>query len=221
MFRRKLLLLAATGAMVALVPLNAMAYSGATFTYTPSNTTHSGWSSVTSVGTSNPAKTTKSTETVLAYDEQICHHSDATCSPADGTTIGTAAATAHFFPFCTLSTQNFNVKWINPDGGYTPPTGWSVVSEVQITSSLATFDGYAIWDGASPGHYKLEVPSYPSLTCTSSSYADARVTLTIGTAGGTSYNVHKNPSTSGTFTVTQKITYTDNTTESPTASFSQ
>ncbi len=221
MFRPKLLVVAAGVATAIALPLHAAALN-INYSYTPSTLTHNADSHVTSGFDTDASKTLKSQETVLPYDEHIYHHGDSG-TPADNTKIGTAQASAYWISnFCSSrTTQNFDVYWIAPDTGYTPPSGWSIVAENQIksNSSLFTvsFDAYVIED--SSGDQKVEVPSYPNLACTSSSYPANHISQTLGLVGTTQYKVHRNPSTVGTFTVSTTLTYSNSTTDSGSASY--
>lgn len=209
--RRKLLGLAVATAAAVALPLQAAATINMNFTYTPSPLTHNTDSYVTSAYDVDGGKTLKSSETVLPFDEHIFHHGD-TGTPADNTQIGTGTATALWLSnFCiSRTTQNFNIFWIAPDGGFTPPAGWTVIAEVQIKSSSSlfnvTFDGYAIEDAS--GNQKVEVPSYPNLSCTRAGTTN-HITQVLGHVGSTTYHVHRNPTTVNTFTVSISVTYTD------------
>lgn len=218
---KKLLGFAAAGAMAVALPLQALATINVNFTYTPSPLTHDADSYVTSSFDTDGTKTLKSSETVLPFDEHTYHHGDSG-TPADGTEIGTANATAHWISSaCSSSTIQFLVYWIAPDGGYTPQSGWIVVAETQVKSNTplfsVSFDAYVIEN--SSGDQKVEVPSYPNLACTSSTYSPNQITQTLGKVGTTTFKVHRNPSTVGTFTVTISITYTDGSGDSGSASY--
>jgi len=201
----KLAGIAAGAALAVALPMSAFAADSFSFSINP--TTH-GANSTTS-STLVVAKILKSEETVLPSGESICHHG-AACSPADNTKIGTTAVTGTWlFQFCVgSSTQNFDATWVANDGSYTPPSGWSIVAQVNNVNSLATVKSWVIEN--SSGAYKIEVPSLPTLTC---SGHNTTLSSTLGTFNGTTYNINTNPSTVGTFTVTVNLTFTDNSTE--------
>jgi hypothetical protein len=211
MFRAKLTALAAGAAAALALPLTAFAADSFTFSVNP--TTHGAWSTTTSVLT--VAKILKSQETALPAGESICHHG-ATCSPADNTKIGTTSVLGTWlFQFCSgSSTQNFDAEWVANDGSYTPPSGWSIVAQVNNVNSLATVKSWVIEN--SSGSYKIEIPSIPTLTCSGHT---TKLTSTLGTYNGTSYDINQNPSTTGTYTVSTNLTFTDNSTESLNATY--
>lgn len=209
--RKTLIGIAAAAAVAVALPLHALAYN-LNFSFSVSPTTAGSYSTTTSSNAWDPNKNINKMETDLPSGETVAHHGDAG-TPADGTTVGSASATAHWLiSFCGTSTQTFLVKWINPDGGYSE-TGWTVTSEVQITSSFfgVSFDGYVLENAS--GVYKIVVPSVPHLACLSSTYAAPSLSITLGSYNGNTYNLNLNPSTVGTFTVSLIITYSDATTD--------
>ena len=211
MFRAKLAGLAAGAAVALALPLTALAADSFTFSISP--TTHGANSTTTSVLT--VAKILSATETILPSGETICHHG-AACAPADNTKVGTTAVVGTWlFQFCIgSSTQNFDATWVANDGTYTPPTGETIVAQVNNVKSLATVKSWVTEDGS--GIYHIHVPSLPTLTCSGHT---TKLTSTLGTYNGTTYNLNTNPSTVGTFTVTDKLTFTDNSTETLTATY--
>ncbi|TMC55644.1 MAG: hypothetical protein E6J20_00120 [Chloroflexi bacterium] len=222
MLRTKLLAVAAVAAVAVAIPLHAAAYA-TNFTYSVSPTTHSAWSTVTTSFNSDPNKTLSSSETALASGEGVCHHDDTSCRPADQTKIGSATATAHWLPLCSSSTQNFDIYWDQTvDTTYTPPSGWTSVTEVttKSTGSLfsVSFNSYVIENAS--GSYKIETPSYPNLTCKNSMYSANIVNITLGQYGSNTYTIHQNPSSVGSFTVNLTLTYSDSTTDTGSANFS-
>jgi hypothetical protein len=223
MTSKRLIGLAAAAAAVLILPLHAAAY-GITLTYSVSPTTAGAWSTVTVDNTADPSRTLSSSKLTLDPAEVICHHGDATCSPADNTQVGTATATTFWLSnFCvSSSTQNFNVFWINPDGGYSPSDG-TVVSEVQIKSSSSlfnvTFDAYVVQLTVGGGYY-IQVPSYPNLACHNASYPAVQIHQVLGKVGTTTYNLHKNPSSVGTWTDTISLHYTSGSDDSASTTWS-
>jgi hypothetical protein len=211
-FRAKLTCLAAGAAAALALPLSALAADSFTFSVSP--TTHGANSTTTSQVV--VAKVLKSQETVLPAGESICHHGDA-CAPADNTKIGTTSVLGTWlFQFCSgTSTQNFDATWVANDGTYTAPSGWTIVAQVNNVNALATVKSWVIEDAS--GNYKIEVPSIPTLTCSGHT---STLTSTLGTFSGTTYNINTNPSTTGSHTVTTNLTFTDNSTEQLTASYS-
>jgi hypothetical protein len=211
-FRAKFAGLAAGAALALSLPLSAFAADSFSFSISP--TTHSAWSTTTSV--LSVAKILSSQETVLPFDESVCHHGDSTCAPADGTTIGTTSVQGSWvFLFCGTSTQKFNANWVANDGSYTPPSGFSIVAQVNNVNSLATVKSWVVED--STGHYRIEIPSIPTLTCSGHT---ATLTSVLGKNGTTTYTINKNPSTIGTFTVTTNLHFTDGTNEQLSAQYS-
>lgn len=210
-FQTKLAGIAAGAALALALPMSAFAAD--TFTFSVSPTTHGANSTTISVLT--VAKILKATETVLPAGETVCHHG-AACSPADNTKVGTTAVLGTWlFQFCVgSSTQNFDATWVSNDGSYTPPSGWSIVAQVNNVNSLATVKSWVIEDAS--GNYKIEVPSIPTLTCSGHT---TKLTSTLGTFGGTNYNLNTNPNSVGTFTVTANNTFTDNSTNSLNATY--
>lgn len=219
--RKKLIGLTAAGVVAIALPLHAAALN-INFTAVPSTLVHNTDSYVTTDFDTDVSKTLSSQETVLQLDEHIYHHGD-TGTPADNTKIGTAWAAAFWISnFCaSRSQQNFDVYWINPDGGYTPPSGWTVVAETQVKSNSSlftvTFDGYVIEN--STGAQKVEVPSYPNLACTNNGSTENHIHQVLGLVGTTQYKVHRNPSTVGTFTDTTTVKYSNGTTDSGSYSY--
>lgn len=208
--RAKLTCLAAAAATALALPLTAWAADSFTFSVSP--TTHGANSTTTSVLT--VAKILSSEETVLPAGETVCHHG-ASCAPADNTKVGTTSVQGNWtFLFCGSSTQNFDATWVANDGTYTPPTGWSIVAQVNNVNSLATVKSWVIEDAG--GNYKIEVPSIPALTCSGHT---TKLTSTLGTYNGTNYNLNTNPNSVGTFTVTDNLTFSDNTNEQLTATY--
>ena len=209
-FRAKLTCVAAAAAAALALPLSAFAADSFTFSVSP--TTHGAYSTTTSV--LSVAKILSSEETVLPAGESICHDG-ASCSPAHGTTIGTTSVKGNWiFLFCGSSTQNFNANWVANDGSYTPPSGWTIVAQVNNVNSLATVKSWVIENAS--GQYKIEVPSLPTLTC---SGHNTKLTSTLGTFNGNTYTINLNPSTTGTYTVTDNLNFTDNTNEQLTATY--
>ncbi len=210
-FRAKLACVVAGAATALALPLTALAADSFTFSVSP--TTHGANSTTTSDLT--VAKILKAQETVLPSGETVCHHGDA-CSPADGTKVGTTAVTGVWlFNLCSgTSTQNFDAEWVANDGTYTAPSGWTIEAQVNNVNSLATVKSWVIEN--SSGQYKIEIPSMPTLTC---SGHNSTLDTTLGTYNGTTYNLNTNPSTVGTFTVTTNLTFTDNSTESLSATY--
>jgi hypothetical protein len=218
MTRSKLAGILAGTAVALALPLHAAAYA-ITFTYTPSTTTHGASSYVSTTNTADPSKTITSILTDEAPGETNCAWGQS-CSPAAGTAVGTSNVTAHWALFlCASSTQTFTLYWIQPDGGYTPPSGSTVVAEVQIkNSNFVTFDAYVYKDAS--GNYHSIVPSVPNLACHSSTYAAPNFSQTLGSYNGTTYNLHTNPSTVGSNTDTMTITYSDGTKDSASSTWS-
>lgn len=212
MFRAKFAAIAVGAAAALTLPLTAFAADSFSFTVSPA--TAGSWSTTSSSLT--VAKILKSQETILPAGESICHHG-ASCAPADNTNIGTTAVTGVWlFQFCSgSSTQNFDAEWVALDGSYTPPSGWTVVAQVNNVNSLATVKSFIIEDGS--GNYRIEIPSIPTLTC---SGHNATLASTLGSFNGTTYDINQNPSTSGTYTVSTNLTFTDNSTETLTATYS-
>jgi hypothetical protein len=211
-FRAKFACLAAGAATALALPLSASASATLTFSINP--TTHGGTSTTTSTLVTS-AKILSSLETVLPAGEAICHHG-AACAPADNTIVGTTTVRGVWlYTFCVgTNTQTFNATWVANDGTYTPPSGWTVVAQVNNVNSLATVKSWVIENAS--GNDKIEVPSLPTLTCSGNS---ATLTSTLGSYNGNTYSLNTNPSTVGTFTVTDNLTYTDNSTESPSATY--
>jgi hypothetical protein len=166
--------------------------------------THGAWTTFSCTATS-AAKVVTSMEVAFPQGMYFTHATDS-WAPANGTVVGSVAITGHWsFLFCTSATETFNVKWVSsPDGGYTPPTGWTVTAELQISSSLAGFDAYAISNGS--GAYKLEVPSFPALFCSGST---TQVAMVIGSSGTVQYQILRNPSTPGTYSLSVTFGYGD------------
>jgi hypothetical protein len=220
--RKKLFGLAAAVATAVALPLHAAAYN-ITLAYSVSPTTHGAWSTTTVDSTADPSRTLSSSKSTLDPNEGVCHYNDATCSPAAGTKVGTATATSYWLSNLCISrsTQNFDIYWIAPDGGYSPSDG-TVVSEAQIKSNSSlfsvSFDAYVVQLTA--GGYYIQVPSYPNLACHSSSYPAAQLHEVLGTVGTTNYNLHQNPSTVGTWTDTVTLRYTSGTDDSASATWS-
>lgn len=220
--RKKLLGLAAAATVAVALPLHAAAYA-ITLSYTINPTTHGAWSTTTVDNTADPSRTLVSSRTDLDPAEVICHYG-AACSPAANTQVGTATATTFWLSnFCTQSsTQNFNIFWIAPDGGYSPTDG-TVVSETQIKSNSSlfnvTFDAYVVQKTA--GGYYVEVPSYPNLACHSSSYPAVQLHQVLGQVGTSTYTLHQNPSTVGSnFQVCITLHYNSGTDDSACVKFS-
>ncbi|HZS15346.1 MAG TPA: hypothetical protein VFC09_12180 [Candidatus Dormibacteraeota bacterium] len=210
MFRAKLAVVAAGAAAALALPLTAFAADSFTFSVSPATT--GSWSTTTSVLT--VAKILSSQETVLPAGESICHDG-ASCAPAHGTKIGTTSVQGNWvFLFCGSSTQNFDAEWVANDGSYTPQSGWSIVAQVNNVNSLATVKSWVVEN--SSGSYKIEIPSIPTLTCSGHT---TKLTSTLGTYNGTSYDINQNPGTAGTYTVTTNLTFTDNSNEQLTASY--
>jgi len=209
--RTKLAGIAAGAALAVALPMSVFAADSFTFSINP--TTHGANSTTTSVLT--VAKILSSTETILPSGETICHHG-ATCSPADGTKVGTTAVLGTWiFQFCAgTSTQNFDATWVANDGSYTPPSGETIVAQVNNVNSLATVKSWVTEDGS--GVYHIHVPSIPTLTCSGHT---TKLTSTLGTFNGTTYNLNTNPGTVGTFTVTEKCFFTDGSNETLTANY--
>lgn len=220
--RKKLFGLAAAAAVAVALPLHAAAYN-ITFTYSVSPTTHGAWSTTTSDNTADPSRTLSSSKTTLDPHEVVCNYSDTSCSPPANTKVGTGTATTYWLSnLCSSrSTQNFDIFWIAPDGGYSPSDG-TVVSEVQIKSNSAlftvTFDAYVVQLTA--GGYYVQVPSYPNLACHSSSYPAAQFHDVLGQVGTNTYNLHQNPAGVGTWTDTVSLHYTSGTDDSASATWS-
>ena len=213
--RIKLLSIIPGVAALAAFQLTALAAND-TLTYSVSPTTHSSFSTVTSVLTTNPPASSHltSSTTTLPLDETVCHASDGTCSPANNTAIGTASVKAQFICGFT-STNTYTISWINPpDTGYTPPTGETVVAETSANTPFSATKTYVTVDGSS--QYRLHTPSYPNLVCAGTS---AQITITLGKNGTNTYNINKNPTTVGTFTVNQSDTYSNNSTNTASATF--
>jgi len=203
---RRLLAIACTAGFALATPLPAAAADTASCSVSP--TTHGAWATLTCIITT--AKPVKSEEFVFPAGAAWCHHGDPTCSPPDNTVIGTLSWQASWqFLFCGVSTQTFNSTWVAPDGSYTPPSGWSTVAQINEVNALATIKTYVIEDGS--GTYRLEVPSFPNLTCTGHTSTQ---TWVWGSYNGTTYHIYRNPDSVGTFTITIILTFTDNTTES-------
>lgn len=211
-FHTKLAGVAAGAALAVALPMSVFAADSFSFSVSP--TTHGANSTTTS--TLIVAKILKTQETVLPLGEAICHDG-AACAPAHGTKVGTTAVTGVWlFNLCSgSSTQNFDATWVANDGSYTPPSGWSIVAQVNNVNSLATVKSWVIEN--SSGQYKIEIPSIPTLTCSGNT---TTLKTTLGTFNGTTYNLNTNPSTVGTFTVTTNLTFTDNSTESLNANYS-
>jgi hypothetical protein len=209
---------AAAGVAAALAfPLTA--FAAASLTYSVSPTTHGAVSTASST-TVTSAKTLSSSITVLASGETVCEASQ-TCSPPNGTTIGSAVVTAKWsFLFCGSAQETFNIKWVTPVNTktYTLPSGETAVAQVNITNSLANIDGYVLKDSSSI--YDVWVPSYPNLTCSNTSATIATTIDGSVTVSGTVYNIHTNPSSTGSHTVTETLTYSDNSTDNLSASYS-
>jgi len=182
--RAQLACLAAGAAAALALPLTAWAADSFTFSVSP--TTHGASSTTTSVLT--VAKILSAQETVLPAGEAVCHHG-AACSPADNTKVGTTSVQGNWvFLFCGSSTQNFDATWVANDGSYTPPTGWSIVAQVNNVNSLATVKSWVIEDAGS--NYRIEVPSLPTLTCSGHT---TKLTTTLGTYNGTTYQPQHQP----------------------------
>jgi hypothetical protein len=214
--RKKLFGIAAIAATVIALPLHAAAYA-ITLSYSVSPTTHSATSSVTSSFTADPSRTLVSSETILAAGESVCH-AGAACAPANGTTVGSASATAHWtITFCSSQTQNFTITWTGtPDSNYTPPTGYSIVAEVNIASSFfgVNFNGYVVENSSS--QYRIEIPSYPNLACHSSTYAAVQISQTLGSGVA----IHTNPSNIGSNnSVSIKLHYSSGTDDSASTTY--
>lgn len=211
-FPAKLACVAAGAAAALSLPLTALAADSFSFTISP--TTHGANSTTSSSLT--VAKIPKAIETILPVDEKICHHGDA-CAPADNTVVGSTSVTGVWiFSFCSSGTQTFNATWVALDGSYTPPSGFTVVAQVNNVNSLATVKSFVIFN-SSTNEYRIEIPSIPTLTC---SGHNTTLASTLGTFSGHTYNLNTNPSTVGSWTVTDKITFTDNSTEQLTAGYS-
>lgn len=210
MFRAKFAAIAVGAAAALTLPLTAFAAD--TFSFSVSPATAGSWSTTSSSLT--VAKILSAQETTLPVGESICHHG-ASCAPADNTNIGTTSVTGNWlFLFCGSGTQTFNAEWVALDGSYTPPSGWTVVAQVNNVNSLATVKSFVIYNGTN--QYKIEIPSIPTLTCSGHT---ATLSSTLGTFNGTKYNINQNPSTTGTYTVSTKLTFTDNTTETLNANY--
>lgn len=201
---------AATAAVALLSPLSVFA---ATLTYSPNPTTHGAASTVTSqvvTGTKILAKSWSN----LGAGETVCKVTDP-CSPPDNTTIGSSSVAAHWtFLFCGTSTQNFTAKWRTSMTGAPSVSGWTATAHVQSTNSLATVDAWVMQNNTS-GNFAIDVPSYPNLTCSGNT---ATITTTIDgtvTVNGTVDTIHVNPATAGTYTVSETLTYSDNSTDTP------
>ena len=214
--RIKLLSVIPGVAALAAFQLTAMAAND-TLSFSVSPTTHSSNSTVTSVLTTNPpanAHLTSST-TTLPVGETVCHASNTNCSPANNTAVGTASVKAQFFCGFT-STNNYTVSWVNPpDSNYSPPTGETVVAETSANTPFTATNSYVTVDSSS--QYRIHTPSYPNLVCAGTS---AQITITLGKNGNNTYNLNPNPSTVGSFTVNQSDTYSDNSTNTASASYS-
>lgn len=209
-FRTKLTCLAAGAAAALALPLSAFAADSFSFSVSP--TTHGVYSTTTSKLI--VAKILSSEETVLPAGESICHDG-ASCSPAHGTVIGTTSVQGSWlFLFCGTSTQNFDATWVANDGSYTPPSGLTIVAQVNNVNSLSTVKSWVVED--SSGNYRIEVPSIPTLTCSGHT---STLTSTLGTFNGNTYTVNLNPSATGTYTVTNNLKFTDNSTEQLTATY--
>ena len=210
-FRATFACLAVGAAAAVTLPLTAFAADSFTFSVSP--TTAGAWSTTTSQLT--VLKILKSQETALPAGESICHHG-ASCAPADGTTVGTTSVVGVWlYTLCKgTNTQTFNAVWEANDGSYTPPSGWTIVAQVNNVNSLATVKSWVIED--SSGNYKIEIPSIPTLTCSGN---NATLTSTLGSFNGTSYDINQNPGTNGTYTVTTHLTFTDNSTENLSANY--
>jgi len=210
MKRARLLALAAGAAALVTFPLTASAASFTTLTVTPS--THSQYGTTHTVYTTN-AHVLKSSETVLPAGAAICNRGQ-TCAPADNTKIGTTSVSGTWLPFCTSGNFSFDATWVANDGSYTPPTGWSIVAQINNVGSLATVKSWVIKDASA--NYKIEVPSYPSLTCDNHT---ATLDTTIGTFNSTNYTIYQNPATTGSATFTINDVYTNNSTASTSKSY--
>jgi len=209
-FSTKLTCVAAAAVAAVALPLSALAADSFTFTVSP--TTHGVYSTTTSKLI--VAKILSSQETLLPAGESICHDG-ASCSPSHGTVIGTTSVQASWtFLFCGTSTQNFNATWVANDGSYTPPSGLTIVAQVNNVNSLATVKSWVVVD--SSGNYRIEIPSIPNLTCSGHT---ATLTSTLGTFNGNTYTINLNPANTGTYTVTTNLKFTDNSTEQLTASY--
>lgn len=207
----RLACLAAGAAAALTLPLTAFAADSFSFSVSPA--TAGSWSTTSSSLT--VAKILKAQETALPAGESICHDGD-TCAPAHGTTIGTTSVTGVWlFQFCSgSSTQNFTAQWVANDGTYTPNSGWTIVAQVNNVNSLATVKSWIVEN--SSGQYDIEIPSIPTLTC---SGHNATLASTLGSYNGTSYDINQNPSTTGTYTVSTNLTFTDNSTETLSATY--
>lgn len=210
-FRATFACLAAGAAAALILPLTALAADSFTFSVSP--TTAGAWSTTTSQLT--VAKILKAQETVLPAGESICHDGSS-CAPAHGTKIGTTSVVAVWiYTFCSgTNTQSFDAEWVANDGSYTPPSGWTVVAQVNNVNSLATVKSWVIED--SHGNYRIEVPSLPTLTCSGHT---ATLTSTLGTYNGTTYDINQNPGSTGSYTVSTNLTFTDNSTETLNATY--
>lgn len=152
---------------------------------------------------------------IISREEMVvpgsfCHYTDASCSPPSGTPIGTMSIRGNWvFLFCGSGTQTFTADWVAPDGAYTPPSGWSVVAQINHVNSLATIKAYIIEN--SSGQYKVEWPSWPTLTCSGHTMT---IDFAWGAYNGTTYHIYMTPSGAGTYTISDNLTFTDNSTES-------
>ncbi len=208
---RRLLAIACMAGFALATPLPAAAADS--FTCSVSPTTHGAWATLTC--TLTVSKPVTSEQWDFPSGSSFCHHGD-TCSPPDNTVIGTTSEQAVWlYNLCVgTSTQTFNDTWVANDGSYTPPTGWSIVAQVNAVSTLATVKTWIIEDAA--GDYEVVTPSEPNLTCSGHS---TTTTFTWGTDNGHTYDIYRNPATVGTFTITVCLTFTDNSTECLSATY--
>jgi hypothetical protein len=205
----KLAGLAGGAAVAAVAMLSPMSVFAASMTYSPNPTTHGVASTVTSQVVTGTKILSKSF-TNLGAGETVCKVTDP-CAPADNTTIGSSSVVASWsFLFCGTGTQNFTAKWRTSMSGAPSLSGWTATAHVQNTNSLATVDAWVMQNNTTH-NFGIDVPSYPSLTCSGHT---ATITTTVdGTVG--SSTIHVNPPTAGTYSVSETLTYTDNSTDTP------
>jgi hypothetical protein len=216
MKRARLLTVAAGFAAAAVLPMTALANGSDTLTYSVSPTTHGAFSVVDSVLTTNPpaGDHLNDSTTTLPVDEKICHYTDSTCSPANNTQVGSASVKAQFICGFT-STNTYTIVWDNPpDTGYTPPSGETVVAETTANTTIFPTKSYITVDSGNV--YRIHTPAYPDLVCHGTS---AQITTKLNQdSHGATLKIHTNPSTVGTFTVTQVDDYVGSTNQTNNAS---
>jgi len=187
---RALLSLAAAAGCAALLPASVSAGS---LTVSESPTTAGAASTETlTIGAS------KALASMTIGGEHIRHHG-APGTPPDGTVVGSLQVNPSP-PLCSGS-SSYDLLWVAPDPGS------GAVAQMEATNVLNSFPVYVVEDSSG---YQTVLPRIPTTAvCARAS----TFTVTFGSS------VHVNPSPPGTYSLAVTLTYTDNSTDSLSATY--